>query len=109
MDEARTSDRLARILPTLAALVCLGCVLWVGSGLVGIRDSVDTLIHQTKEALMQVKLTTWYSKINGVCVLQSVSTPKGGMSDEDWQAAHRRAVADMMADYPPSADCPTPR
>ena len=89
----------------IAAAIAAGGIVYVGAGLSDLKDSVTL---QARSAAMQVKVTTWYSKINGVCVLQSVSTPKGTMTDAEWQAAHRVAVADMMADYPPAADCPTP-
>lgn len=112
--DARQAGRAANV-STVAALICTGLVLFVALRFDGMRDAnarVLGKLERIAEGIMEqaVKVSTWYSKsANGVCILQVVSTPKGTMTDEEWQAAHRKAVADMQADFPPSADCPTPR
>jgi len=104
------SDRRTSWLAALAALVSLTCVLYVGAASSSLGTSVDSVVARMEGALMQVKVTSWYSKsANGTCILQTVSTPKGTMNREEWQAAHDEAVTDMQASYPPASDCPVPQ
>ena len=74
-------------------------------------DELRTLILSQRSVTMeQVKTTKWYSAgPNGTCILQTVTTPKGTMNRQQWQAAHDEAVADMQASYPPSPACPLPQ
>jgi len=70
----------------------------------------DLVLDQRSGAMEQVKTTKWYSAgPGGVCILQIVTTPKGTMDRQQWQAAHDEAVTDMQASYPPSPACPIPQ